>query len=215
MVWCTHGAIVRWSGADFYMKTNRQLGGEQVGAALQQQFPDLNFVIEDEWGSIPPDSVSTVLGWLRESEDFDAAQLSNLTAVDRYDHVEVVYHLQSLDLNHQIAIKAKTIDSSPAVVESAYSVYKGALLQEREVYDLMGVRFEGHPDLRRLFLWDGFPGHPLRKDFMGMQGELTSGLEGFPYEDNKNPIRAINKDNLEAGTEYIGDILDSTQSSGS
>ena len=78
---------MRWSGADFYMKTNRQLGGEQVGAALQKQFPDLNFVIEDEWVSIPPDSVSTVLGWLRESEDFDAAQLSNLTAVDRYDHV--------------------------------------------------------------------------------------------------------------------------------
>ena len=49
---------------------------------------------------------------------------------------------------------------------SSYPVYTGALLQEREVYDLMGIRFEGHPDLRRMFLWAGYPGFPLRKDFL-------------------------------------------------
>jgi NADH:ubiquinone oxidoreductase subunit C len=58
----------------------------------------------------------------------------------------------------------------------------GANLQEREIYDLMGVRFEGHPELTRLFLWDQFPGHPLRKDFMALPGGQKSGLSQFPKQ---------------------------------
>jgi NADH:ubiquinone oxidoreductase subunit C len=63
------------------------------------------------------------------------------------------------------------------------SVWEGALLQEREGYDLLGIRFSGHPSLKRLLLWEGFPGHPLRKDFMSLPDGLRPGLRRFPKED--------------------------------
>jgi NADH-quinone oxidoreductase subunit C len=185
------------------MRTSTQLSGITVGEVLGKSLPGIVTAVTDEWIEVGPDRVIETLQWLLNSDEFDAVQLSNLTAVDRHTHIEVVYHLQSLDLNHQLVLKTRTHGMDPAVVQSAYSVYKGALLQEREVYDLMGVRFEGHPDLRRLFLWDGFPGHPLRKDFLGMPGRITSGLEGFPFEDKDKPIRPINQENVEAGVAYV------------
>lgn len=174
----------------------RQLSGEVVAQALEAALPGIVTTSNDEWVEVVPDRVQEALRWLRDSEQFDAAQLSNLTAVDRHDRFEVVYHLQSLDLNHQVAVKAILHDHEDPVLPSAYPVYKGALLQEREVYDLMGIRFADHPDLRRLFLWEGFPGHPLRKDWMGMVGGLTSGLRRFPFEDRQNPDRLMNVGNL-------------------
>ena len=185
------------------MRTSTQLSGISVGEVLGKSLPDIVTAITDEWIEVAPDRVVETLQWLLDSDEFDAAQLSNLTAVDRHTHIEVIYHLQSLDLNHQLVVKTRTHGMDPAVVQSAYPVYKGALLQEREVYDLMGVRFEGHPDLRRLFLWDGFPGHPLRKDFLAMPGRITSGLEGFPFEDKDKPIRPINQENVETGVAYV------------
>jgi|TARA_B110000196_G_scaffold76399_1_gene65589 NADH-quinone oxidoreductase subunit C len=185
------------------MRTSTQLSGITVGEVLGKSLPGIVTAVTDEWIEVGPDRVIETLQWLLNSDELDAIQLSNLTAVDRHTHIEVVYHLQSLDLNHQLVVKTRTHGMDPAVVQSAYSVYKGALLQEREVYDLMGVRFEGHPDLRRLFLWDGFPGHPLRKDFLGMPGRITSGLEGFPFEDKDKPIRPINQENVEAGVAYV------------
>ncbi|MPZ98802.1 MAG: hypothetical protein GEU80_05580 [Dehalococcoidia bacterium] len=146
----------------------------------------------DEWVEVRPERLQEALRWLHDSEEFDAAQLSNCCGVDRHHHFEMVYHLQSLDLNHQIVVKAIVLDHDRPSLPSAYPVYKGALLQEREVYDLMGIEFEGHPDLRRIFLWDGFPGHPLRKDFLGIGAGLTSGLARFPYEDKTDPDRIMN-----------------------
>ena len=172
---------------------------QPVAEALDRALPGIVVTSNDEWVEVSPDRVEDALRWLHDSEEFDAAQLSNLTAVDRHDHFEVVYHLQSLDLNHQIAVKALVYQHDDPVIPRAYPVYKGALLQEREVYDLMGIRFLNHPDLRRLLLWEGFPGHPLRKDWMGMVGGHTSGLAGFPYEDKDAPIRPLNEDNLMTG----------------
>jgi NADH-quinone oxidoreductase subunit C len=167
-----------------------------VAKALSAALPGVVTASNDEWVEVAPDRVEEALRWLRDSEAFDAAQLSNLTSVDRYDRFEVVYHLQSLDLNHQIAVKAILTDHEDPILPSAYPVYKGALLQEREVFDLMGIRFANHPDLRRLLLWEGFPGHPLRKDWMGMVGGHTSGLARFPFEDKAAPDRLMNTDNL-------------------
>ena len=123
---------------------------------------------------------------LRDSEASDFVFLSNLTAVDQELHFEVVYHLQSLDLNHILQIKARVTDREDPAVPSLTGLYHGAHLQEREVYDLFGIRFEGHPDLRRMFLWDGFPGYPLRKDFLQMPGQVRAGLPGFPHESEEN-----------------------------
>ncbi|MDA0353661.1 MAG: NADH-quinone oxidoreductase subunit C [Chloroflexi bacterium] len=179
-----------------------QLAGQRVAEALDRALPGIVTVSNDEWVEVAPARVDEALHWLHDSEEFDAAQLSSLCAVDYHDHFAVVYHLQSLDLNHQIVLKARVSDHEEPALPSSYPIYKGALLQEREVYDLMGIRFEGHPDLRRIFLWDGFPGHPLRKDFMGIGQGLTSGLRRFPFEDKANPDRQLNRDNL------IGDEQD-------
>ncbi|MEI6136950.1 MAG: NADH-quinone oxidoreductase subunit C [Chloroflexota bacterium] len=173
-----------------------QLDGHRVAARLGAALPGIVTRATDEWVEVEPERVQEALRWLHDSEEFDAAQLSNLTSVDRYTSFEVVYHLQSLDLNQQVVVKAILADHDAPSLPSAYPVYKGALLQEREVYDLMGIRFADHPDLRRLFLWEGFPGHPLRKDFLGIGGGRTSGLGRFPNEDPADRDRQMNAGNL-------------------
>jgi len=160
----------------------RQLEGHAVAGRLRQALPQAVTAETDEWVEVAPASVADVMRWLHDDPDLDAAQLSNLCSVDRYDHFEVVYHLQSLDQNHQIVVKARVGEHEHASLPSVYPVYKGALLQEREVYDLMGIRFEGHPDLRRMFLWEGYPGFPLRKDFLQIEGHHP-GLPRFPFEE--------------------------------
>ncbi len=159
----------------------RQLDGHRVAQRLGTALPDTVTAATDQWVEVAASRAVDALRWLRDDPEFDAAQLSNLCAVDRHDHFEVVYHLQSLDRNHVIVVKATVADHDAPALPSAVPVYSGALLQEREVYDLMGIDFEGHPDLRRLFLWDGFPGHPLRKDFLQIAGHHP-GLAGFPNE---------------------------------
>ncbi len=175
---------------------SRQLNGLRVAAQLGAALPGIVTHATDEWVEVAANRVQEALQWLHDAKEFDAAQLSNLTAVDRHTYFEVVYHLQSLDLNHLIAVKAMLSDHDVPSIPSAYPIYKGALLQEREVYDLMGIHFTDHPDLRRLFLWEGYPGHPLRKDFLGMGSGQTPGLARFPFEDPASPDRLMNTDNL-------------------
>ena len=152
-----------------------------VAARLGGALPGVVTGATDEWVEVDRGRIVEALRWLHDDPELDAAQLSSLCAVDRYDRFEMVYHLQSLDQNHQIVVKALVDDHEEPALPSIYAVYRGALLQEREVYDLMGVRFDGHPDMRRLVLWEGFPGHPLRKDFLQVQGHHP-GLPGFPFE---------------------------------
>jgi NADH-quinone oxidoreductase subunit C len=159
----------------------RQLAGERVADALNAALPGAVVDVHAEWVVVAREQLVEALTWLRDSDELDAAQLSDLCAVDYHTHFEVVYHLQSLDLNHQIVIKTRTASRDDTSVPSACAVYQGALLQEREAYDLMGVIFEDHPDLRRLFLWEGYPGHPLRKDFLQLPGHHP-GLPSFPFE---------------------------------
>ncbi len=159
----------------------RQLAGNDVAARLGEALPAAVAGANGEWLDIAPGSIVEALRWLRDDPALDAAQLSNLCGVDRYDYFEIVYHLQSLDRNHQIVVHARVDDYIEPELPSCYPVYRGALLQEREVFDLMGVRFTGHPDLRRLFLWEGYPGFPLRKDFLQIGGHHP-GLPGFPFE---------------------------------
>ena len=123
---------------------------------------------------------------LRDDESTDLVFLCNLTAVDRELHFELIYHLQSLDRNHMLQLKVILGDRVDPAAPSLTGLFHGAHLQEREVFDLFGIRFDGHPDLRRLFLWDGFPGYPLRKDFLQMPGQIRAGLPGFPHESSEN-----------------------------
>jgi len=117
---------------------------------------------------INPEKVYEVLKFLKETSGFSFDLLSSITAVDYIDHFEVVYHLKSLITLSKATIKTKVgfgRQNQPEI-DSVYSLWKGADFQEREVFDLMGIHFNNHPNLKRILLWDGFPGHPLRKDFV-------------------------------------------------
>jgi len=82
--------------------------------------------------------------------------------------LEVVYHLYSVALKHgPVILRVRTLDRAQEVaVPSLTPVWRGCELQEREIFDLFGVRFDGHPDLRRLLMWEGFKDHPMRKDYV-------------------------------------------------
>ena len=102
--------------------------------------------------------------YLRDQEGFD--YLSMVTSVDWPQYFEVVYYLFGVvQPKGALVLKVRLPDKANPVVPSLISVWPGADLQEREVYDMMGIRFEGHPNLRRILLWDGFEGWPLRKDY--------------------------------------------------
>ena len=120
---------------------------------------------------------------LRDDSELDLIQLTSLTAVDTGELVEVVYHAQSLKKNHILRFKTIAEDYANPEVPSVAEVWSGAHLMERETFDLMGVRFLGHPDLRRILLWEGFPGHPLRKDYLRVPG-ANPGWPYFPGEPN-------------------------------
>jgi NADH-quinone oxidoreductase subunit C len=112
-----------------------------------------------------------VLQFLRDAAGLDFDMLADLCAADylgHADHVgprfEVVYHLFSTQHLHRVRVKAG-VPEVPAQIDSAVEVWPAANWLEREVFDLYGIRFRNHPDLRRLLLYEEFEGHPLRKDY--------------------------------------------------
>jgi NADH-quinone oxidoreductase subunit C len=117
--------------------------------------------------TLPRDGLAEALATLRDAPDTRFEQLSDVTAVDylgRTPRFEVVYQLHSLTHRHRLRGKV-AVDEADATVPSAVPVWRSALWAEREVFDLMGIRFAGHPDLRRILMYPGFEGHPLRKDY--------------------------------------------------
>lgn len=109
--------------------------------------------------------ITSVCGFLKYDQQF--VRLSSVTAVDRYPmepRFEVVYHLHSIERNERLRLKCRIAGSDPEI-ESVTSVWRSANWYEREVFDLFGIRFAGHPDLRRIMMPDDWEGHPLRKDY--------------------------------------------------
>ncbi|CAF0691961.1 NADH-quinone oxidoreductase subunit C [Candidatus Methylacidithermus pantelleriae] len=134
--------------------------------------------------------VRDVARFLKEERGFRF--LLDITAVDHLPEkprFEVVYHFYHLDLGLPLRIKARVPEEDPTV-PSLVPVYATANWHEREAYDMMGLRFEGHPDLRRILMWEGYPYFPLRKDFplegkWSDEGEIAfsrpAPLEGGPF----------------------------------
>lgn len=132
---------------------------------IRQLVPDAVTELTENDIYVKPEEVLNVAGFLKKTPDLEFDYLNSVTGVDYYpDYLEVVYHLTSILHNHSLVLKTKVNRENP-VVPSVYSLWQGADLQEREVFDLMGIRFEGHPNLKRVLLWEGFEGHPLRKDY--------------------------------------------------
>ncbi len=112
-----------------------------------------------------PSSIRDLAFYLRDDPSLDFNNLMLLSSLDNADGtLSIVYHVESTRLGHQIALKA-TFSAEDASVPSVTSVWAHANWHEREAWDMMGIHFEGHPDLRRMLLDEDYPGHPLRKDF--------------------------------------------------
>lgn len=116
---------------------------------------------------IKPESILEAARLLKSDESFDFSFLNAVSAVDYIEYFELVYHLLSLRRNSSLVVKSRVPGRENLEVPSVCDVWRGADLQEREIWDLMGIHFEGHPNMKRILLWEGFPGHPLRKDFLG------------------------------------------------
>ncbi|MDW7709543.1 MAG: NADH-quinone oxidoreductase subunit C [Deferrisomatales bacterium] len=116
--------------------------------------------------AVDPERIVDVCACCRDHEALRFDMLADLTAVDRLPgepRFEVVYNLYSFPHNRRLRLKAAVAQN--ATIRTVEGVWKAANWLEREVYDLFGIVFEGHSDLRRILLWDGYVGHPLRKDF--------------------------------------------------
>ena len=103
-----------------------------------------------------------LLALLSDLKDNGFTHLSLITGIDRKSKLEVVYHLHNLTKNEYVVVKTENLDER---VTSATGLFKSADWDEREQYDLMGIVFEGHPNLKRVFLPDSWVGHPLRKNY--------------------------------------------------
>jgi NADH-quinone oxidoreductase subunit C len=159
------------------------LTGTEVSSRIRDRFPDAIRTANAVWVEVAPESLVEVCRFLRDDPTLMMEQATNVTSVDWIEYYEVVYHLQSISRNQGMTVKCRPTDREDPIVPSVTSVWQGAWLQEMEVYDLMGIRFADHPNLRRLFLWEGFHGWPLRKEFLQInQGQYSPGLPHFPKQ---------------------------------
>ncbi len=150
-------------------------GGEPnpSAAALREQFGPAITRVDVVWGEttvfVERSRILEVVRWLHDDPGQRYDYLSDITAVEYRDPeqpIEVVWHLRSLPYQRFLRLKVALPKSGPLEVDSVWSVYKAADWLERECYDMFGIRFVGHPDLRRILMWEQYrEGHPLRKDF--------------------------------------------------
>ena len=154
---------------------------------IKAQFPGVTFLATEFRGQttvvVPPEHLHEVMHFLRNAPDCDYDMLSDVVGVDYLGYPKgqapagrfgVIYILVSTTQNRRLYIKAllnPTLDTTgiepdPALhLPTVTDIWPGAEWMEREVYDMFGIRFDGHPDLRRILLWEDYPAHPLRKDY--------------------------------------------------
>ena len=127
---------------------------------------------------VAPEAVLDIIRWLHDDPSQRYDYLSDVTAVEYRDleqPLEVVWHLRSLPYRRFLRVKAQLTKNMPLEIPSVWSIYKSADWLERECFDMFGVRFVGHPDLRRILMWEQYrEGFPLRKDFP-LRGRFSRG----------------------------------------
>jgi len=122
----------------------------------------------DQTISVKKEAIKELFKFLRDDPELDFKFLMDLTAVDylnrKDNRFEVVYHFYSLKHNGRLRVKIP-VSEDDCTIDSVSSLWKTANWYEREVWDLYGIKFKGHPDMRRILLYEEFKGHPLRKDY--------------------------------------------------
>ena len=140
-----------------------------LATALTDKFPQVTRreSLDCPACNVAPGEALAVLQWLRDEFAFD--MLVDLTAIDggagKSPRFTVVWHLLSTTRHTYVRLAANCADDAHPTMPSATGIWPGANWHEREAYDMFGITFAGHPDLRRILMWDGYPYFPLRKDF--------------------------------------------------
>lgn len=118
-----------------------------------------------------PADLPKIAKFLKETESFRLDYLCSVTGADYLQYLESVYHLYSMEKKTgPVVLRVRVKKESPKI-PSLVAIYRGAEFQEREAYDMYGIIYEGHPDLRRIFMWEGFEGYPMRKDYVQEDSE--------------------------------------------
>ncbi len=145
------------------------LSGQKVARQIKERLPNAITEMSDTSIVVNRESLLAVAAFLRDTPGLEFDYLSSVTAIDYYDYFELVYQLTSIKHNHSLVLKTRCYGRDNPSLTSVVSLWRGADFQEREIYDLMGIRFEGHPNLKHIVLWEGFQGNPLRKDYLEWQ----------------------------------------------
>jgi len=152
---------------------------ERLKAALPGVEPEIGSATDQPTIIVPADRTVEVLTVLRDVPGLQFTFLSDLTAVDWWPgepRFEVVYHLVSFEQTSRLRLKARVSGATPHI-QTVSGLWPAANWLEREVWDLFGIVFDGHPDLRRLLTPDDWEGHPLRKDYPVQVSEPVTVLE--------------------------------------
>lgn len=140
---------------------------EQLTALVAEKFPEVKPGTNKQFPEFiaTPDQIHTLCVFLKENTQTEMDYLFCQTAADRKDGFHVVYHLTSTSLGHSAMLRTVLTDKTNPEVITLSDVWAAAEFYEREIFDLFGIKFINHPDLRRLFLDDDWVGYPLRKDY--------------------------------------------------
>jgi len=144
----------------------QQLTGEDLAKKVAAGVPESVDGMVDGVLRVKSQKIADVANFMKSDSGLDFNFLNSISAVDYIDHFEVVYHLTSLNKRHTAIVKTRLDGRDDLTLPSVYHLWRGADFQEREIWDLMGISFSGHPNMKRIMLWEGFEGHPLRKDYL-------------------------------------------------
>lgn len=151
------------------------MSAEDVRRDIEQNVPGITLTVEGDALIVPKEGLLEVARFLKENEKYRMDYVSCVTGVDylAQGYLESVNHLYSMKKKQGPVVLKVRIPRDNPQMPSLVPVYRGAEFQEREAYDLLGIIYGGHPDLRRILMWDEFEGHPLRKDYVQEDQEIS------------------------------------------
>lgn len=143
------------------------MDNEKLKDFILKQIPEAEFEENAQYllAIVPASHIHSISLELKNNPETRFDYLFCLTGVDYPDHMQVIYHLKSTELNHYTVIKARIDSREKPEIDTVCDIWHTAEFHEREVYDLFGIVFRNHPDLRRIFLDEEWVGYPLRKDY--------------------------------------------------
>ena len=141
------------------------LSGSEIADKLRNKFAEGIVEVCQDSLLVNSEFLPAIASFLKDTPELDFDYLNYITGIDYQEYFELAYKLVSLKHNHSLVLKVRCNQRDNPTVPSLVSLWQGANFQEREIFDLLGIIFDGHPNMKRIFLWDGFKGHPLRKDF--------------------------------------------------